>query len=118
MREYKLADTDYRLTVDLRGYEDEIKEIVKEYAPDVEVSVFEDKYVLNKQIEPGQAIRIGKALAKSALGKYSLLRPILFVGQDTIKTKNKGGKKANGSTTSGNTKLGGRPKKTPTRGHQ
>lgn len=61
MREYRLADTDHRLTVNLTEYEDVIKDIVKKEDPTVKVRVYEDKYVLNKELMRGQVIRIGKA---------------------------------------------------------
>ena len=98
MREYRLADTDYRITVDLTEYEDLIKKVVNDEAPEVEVTVLENRYVLNNPISRGQAIRIGRRLAKSTLGEYCILRPILFVGQDTIDNQSKGGHKSNGNS--------------------
>ena len=64
MREYRLADTDHRLTVDLTEYEDLIKNIIKKEAPAVKVDVLEDRYVLNKPISRGQAIPVSAYASK------------------------------------------------------
>lgn len=112
MREYKLASSDNRQNVDLTEYEDLIKDVIHSEAPNITVTVFPDRYVLNNPISKGQAIRIGRRLAKSSLGQYCVLRPILFIGQesDECDEKSKGGNQDNENAKSNNTTTGGRPR--------
>ena len=82
MREYKLADSAYRKNVNLKKYKNEILDIVNKIAPHAEVEVKRDRYIIKNRISKGQAIQIGREIAKSRLGIYSMKRPILFRGED------------------------------------
>lgn len=103
MRVYELANTELRGSVNLINYEEIIKQIIKDIAPQVKVTVEPDRYILDREISKGQAIRIGRKIAKSRLGRYCLQRSILFVGhtmppQKQCKGANKYGNKHTGKS--------------------
>lgn len=80
MRVYSLANPEYRRTVNLRNFERNIRKAVKDTNPDLEVVVDEHSYAIPDTVTTGEVIRIGRAIAKSPLGKYCMERPVLFVG--------------------------------------
>lgn len=91
-RKYRLADTNNRNDVDLTEYADLIESVIQEECPDVKVSIEEKSYTVNKELTKGEAIRIGRALAKTELGKYCANRYVLFFGQTVEKgEENHGG---------------------------
>lgn len=53
---------------------------VKNTNPSLEVVVDEHSYAIPDTVTTGEVIKIGRAIAKSPLGKYCLERPVLFVG--------------------------------------
>ena len=80
MRVYSLANPEYRRTVNLQNFEKDIRKAVKNTNPDLEVVVDEHSYAIPDTVTTGEIIKIGRAIAKSSLGKYCLERPVLFVG--------------------------------------
>ena len=105
-REYKLADSTNRKDVDLTKYEKQIIEAIHKERPDVKVTVNQDCYTLDRELKRGEAIRIGRTLAKTELGKYCANRYVLFFGQTIEKgEKNHGG---NGKKGKKNTSKKGR----------
>ena len=91
-RRYQLADTNNRNDVDLTEYADLIESVIQKECPDVKVSIEEKSYTVNKALTRGEAIRIGRALAKTELGKYCANRYVLFFGQTIEKgEENHGG---------------------------
>lgn len=82
MRVYKLANPSSRKHVDLRDYQQLITTIVLQEAPNVVVVVEHDYYTIEGNFSKGQAIRVGRNIAKSPLGEFCILRPTLFVGHD------------------------------------
>lgn len=83
MRIYKLASSYYRENVNLLDYESLIQQIIHSVVPDVTVIVRSDYYIIENDISKGDAIRIGRLLAKSdCLGKFSTQRPVLFIGTE------------------------------------
>lgn len=80
MRIYELANVELRGEVSLLDYKDIIEQVIKEEAPEVKVTIEPDRYILDTDISKGQAIRIGRKIAKSDLGQYCLLRSTLFLG--------------------------------------
>ena len=80
MRVYSLANPEYRNTVNLLDFERHIKKAVKNTNPDLEVVVDEHSYAIPDTVTTGEVIKIGRAIAKSPLGKYCLERPVLFIG--------------------------------------
>lgn len=81
MRIYRLANVQKRQEIDLRDYEEIIISIITEIVPDADVVVGVTDYTIMTDITKGQAIKIGRALAHSSLGTFSISRPILFVGE-------------------------------------
>ena len=84
MREYQLADSIFKNSIDLRDFKKEIQDAVAKHTQNVTVYVEKDRYILDKNISKGDAIRIGRTLAAGPLGQYCLLRATLFSGH-TIK---------------------------------
>ena len=80
-RKYRLADSTNRKDVDLTKYEEQIMEAIHKERPDVKVTVNQDSYTLDRELKRGEAIRIGRALAKTELGKFCANRYVLFFGQ-------------------------------------
>lgn len=80
MRVYSLANPEYRRTVNLQDFEKDIRRAVKNTNPGLEVVVDEHSYAIPDTVTTGEVIKIGRAIAKSPLGKYCLERPVLFVG--------------------------------------
>jgi hypothetical protein len=92
MRAYQLADVSLRESVNLTVYEDVIKEIIHQVIPSAEVIVQPDRYLIKNEISKGDAIRIGRNIAHSELGRFCLQRAILFIGHDIPKAlESKGG---------------------------
>lgn len=92
MRIYELANTELRGEVNLLDYKDIIEQVISEEAPTVKVTIEPDRYILDSDITKGQAIRIGRKIARSKLGKYCLLRSILFVGHSLPKSNKRSDK--------------------------
>ena len=84
MRIYRLADVQMRKEIDLRDYENLIVSIITSVVPDADVVVGVSEYTIMTDISKGQAIKIGRALAHSKLGTFSISRPILFIGQEIL----------------------------------
>lgn len=82
MRKYYLASSKYRNSVNLRDYKQVITDAVHSEMPDTKLTIHADYYTLDEQPTRGQAIRIGRKIAGSSLGKYCMIRPILFVGKN------------------------------------
>lgn len=81
MRRYCLASLEHKQNVDLRDYKEVIEEAVmaamKDVA-DVSVVVDERSYEVSPSPGRGAAIAIGRAIAKSGLGKCCVQIPKLF----------------------------------------
>lgn len=85
MRVYSLANPEYRRTVNLQDFENDIRRAVKNTNSDLGVVVIEEhSYVIPDTVTTGEVIKIGRAIAKSPLGKYCLERPVLFVGAKVV----------------------------------
>ena len=82
MREYTLQDPEYRQTTDLRDYKKIIEESVEAIVPGTAVTVLQDRYIIPSDISKGDLIKIGRLIAKSELGQYCVIRPILFKGEN------------------------------------
>ena len=80
MRVYSLANPDYRKNVDLREYEKYIREAVLNTNANLQVVVDKSSYAIPDTVTIGEAIKIGRAIAKSPLGQYCMERPVLFIG--------------------------------------
>ena len=80
MTKYRLEDTTNRKVVDLRDYKKEIVKAVHSVKQGIDVIVEQDGYYLSGELTRGEKIRIGRKLAKTGLGQYSLNRPVLFRG--------------------------------------
>ena len=78
MRKYFLASSDGRCTVDLRLYRKDIINAVQEELPSAVVTVEKDYYTVEPTLDRGAAIRVGKKISKTALGKYCIKIPKLF----------------------------------------
>ncbi len=78
MRKYTLASLDARNAVDLRNYEETIMEAVHSIMPKAIVRVEKDCYYVSPTPEKGNAIKIGRLICKSTLGKHCIHIPKLF----------------------------------------
>ncbi len=92
-RACRLSNTEYT-DVDLRDYEDEIKRIIEETVPGKHPKVYTDHFTTD-QLERGEVIKIGRALAKSKnlaqFGK-TVTTFRLFDGKNIETGKMKGGR--------------------------
>ena len=83
MREFFLADLDYRSSVNLKNYSEYIGMAVHTILEDAEVIVEENRFIiLNDNLRNIESRAIGKLIASTPLGAYSIDRPILFVGNN------------------------------------
>lgn len=87
MTVYQLANPEYRNNVDLTKYKKLIEKLVTDEVPDAMVIVKETQYYVSPDLTRGQAIRIGRAIASSEIGKYTMSRPSLFVGKKISERK-------------------------------
>ena len=72
MRKYTLASKDAKAKVDLRDYQQIIEDAIHEVLPTAVVRVESDYYTVQPSPEQWAAIRIGRAICKSALKKYCI----------------------------------------------
>ena len=90
MGRYALASPEYKQNVDLRNYEEVIAEAVMAAMKDIEdvsVSVHEKYYEVSPSPGRGAAIAIGRAIAKSGLGKCCVQIPKLFSSVEVLTGK-------------------------------
>ena len=78
MRKYTLASSNAKSQVDLTTYSDVIIDAVHEVMPQASVIVEKDCYYVSPAPSKGDAIRIGRAICKSALAQYCVQIPKLF----------------------------------------
>lgn len=81
MRRYTLASLTDRPAVDLQDFRSEIEAAVHEVMPDAVVEVYEGSYTVSPTPERGDAIRIGRKISRSGLGKYCIKIPKLFCSE-------------------------------------
>ncbi|MBE6946935.1 MAG: hypothetical protein E7454_01605 [Ruminococcaceae bacterium] len=72
MRKYVLADISKRSLVDLRDYKDIITKAVEDAAPGSTVIVTKDYYSVKEPLTHSQAVRIGRKICESELGRYCI----------------------------------------------
>lgn len=82
MRKYFFASSVHKNNVNLCEYKSLITKVIQEIHPGAKVKVVADGYYLSDDVGRGDVIKIGRELAKSKLGKYSINRPVLFKGLD------------------------------------
>lgn len=82
MRQYTLASLEARTEVDLKDFRDEIETAVHEVLPMAQVEVYTASYTVSPTPERGDAIRIGRRLSRTNLGKYCVQAPKLFCGEN------------------------------------
>lgn len=90
MKKYTLASSSARKNVDLRDYEDVIvKAVTAVMGSHVDkVVVEQDCYYVSPTPTKGAAIRIGRLICKSSLGKYCVQTPKLFSSIEMEEKKN------------------------------
>ncbi len=93
MRSYTLADRKARIAVDLQDFKEEIESAVREVMPDACVVVEKHSYTVSPAPKQGDAVRIGRKISRTALGKYCIKIPKLFCSEEVEKKE----KKANGA---------------------
>lgn len=69
-RTYKLANKDYKNTIDLRKYQKKIKESVHVVMPNALVIVDEHSYTVSPIPTKAESAKIGRLLAKTTIGSY------------------------------------------------
>lgn len=70
-RTYKLANKDYKNTIDLTKYQNTIKNSIHNIMPDALVIVDEHSYTISPVPTRAESTKIGRLLAKTSIGKYS-----------------------------------------------
>lgn len=73
---YMLAKASIRNIVNLEDYQKIIKHALVAVNPEVEVTVQKDCYLVYGNLMRGQAIKAGKLIGKSSLGRYAVKYPI------------------------------------------
>lgn len=74
VRVYELFDYDYKKTTDLTDYLDEICACVQKASPDADVQVHSDSFFVS-DLTRSECIILGRAIAKSALKKFTASVP-------------------------------------------
>ena len=87
MRRYSLASIADRDNVDLTQYQTVITDAVSEEMPGAVVTVHNDYYTVDPAPDRGQAIRIGKKISRTGLGRYCIKIPKLFISTTIEETK-------------------------------
>ena len=90
MRKYYLASKDAKDNVDLREYQQVIEDAVHEVLPLASVQVAADHYIVTPTPKQGDAVKIGRAICKSALKKHCIQIPKLFTSIEIKDEKNDG----------------------------
>ena len=90
MKKYTLASSNARKNVDLQAYEDIIiKSVTDVMGSRVDkVVVEQDCYYVSPTPSKGEAIRIGRSICKSVLGKYCVQTPKLFLSVEMEEENN------------------------------
>ncbi len=73
---YRLVRTIIRNIIDLRDFEEIIKEAYKCVNPNLKIMVYEKYYEVIGALTRGQAIAAGRIIARSSLGQYVVKYPI------------------------------------------
>ena len=81
MRKYTLASGEARKSVDLRLFSTEIEDAVHEYMPQAVVVVCAGYYTVSPTPTQGDAVRIGRKISRTALGKHCIKIPKLFCSE-------------------------------------
>lgn len=81
-KQYKLANSDYRKSADLRDYESEITKAVRIVRPEAEVIVEKDYYEVIPVLSKIESIVVSTILRTGTLEQFTLYRPCLFIGQE------------------------------------
>lgn len=81
MKRYRFASTTAAREVDLRDYEDIILEAANEVIPNRKIKVGRRDFKV-EYITRGEAIALGRLLAKTKLWKYHIDAPKLFIGEE------------------------------------
>ena len=81
MKRYRFASTTAAKEVDLRDYEDIILEAASEVIPNRKIRVGRHDFKV-EHITRGEAIALGRLLAKTELWKYHIDAPKLFIGEE------------------------------------
>ncbi len=81
MKRYRFASTAAAKSIDLREFEDVILDAAKEVIPNRRIKVYKSYYTV-EYISRGEAIALGRLLAKTKLWKYHVDAPKLFVGEE------------------------------------
>lgn len=79
-RSYSLINK--TVDVNLTNYTDLITDIINKHAPEVNVTVLQNQYLVSPRLTQSQAIRIGREIAKTELGQFCYLKPVLFKSKD------------------------------------
>ena len=80
MKRYRFASTQFMKETDLRDYEDIILKAAREVIPEGKVKVYKHYYTVDR-ITRGQAIAMGRLLARTKLWAYHMDAPKLFIGE-------------------------------------
>lgn len=86
MKEYRLADNNYRQTVSLKNYEADITDAVHTVKPKATVTVTEHGFSVDPPMKKLESIAVSKILRSGSMNKLTMYRPCLFNGY-TVREK-------------------------------
>ena len=92
MRKYWLASAEARQEIDLRDYAVIIKDAVHTYMPNATVQVEQNYYSVEPTPKQGDAVKIGRKICQSELGKNCILIAKLFYSREIEEDNNVGTK--------------------------
>ena len=78
MKYFRLANADFRDSVDLTRYEDDIFQAVQKVKPDTKVTVTPNYFTTTPELGKMESILVSKQLRMGGLKEYTLYRPCLF----------------------------------------
>lgn len=78
MKYFRLANADFRNSVDLTRYEDDIFQAVQKVKPDTKVTVTPNYFTTTPELGKMESILVSKQLRMGGLKEYTLYRPCLF----------------------------------------
>ena len=81
MKRYRFASTEAMKTADLREYKDIILEAANMVIPKRKVKVYKNYYTV-EYISRGEAIALGRILARTGLWEYHVDAPKVFIGEE------------------------------------
>jgi len=78
MKKFYLADVNFRKSVDLTLYADNIIRAISKVKPEAEVTVTANYFSTVPELSKIESIKVSKLLRRGVLKQYTMYRPCLF----------------------------------------